>query len=77
MIQSVTVIDSSDSETWDGDTHITTKYYTYQEVAKAVVIAGATEAFRMRNQPGDWMGPKGTRILTAAIDGLVGRVVKE
>ncbi|KAL2070996.1 hypothetical protein VTL71DRAFT_14022 [Oculimacula yallundae] len=34
---------------------------------KAAVLAGATEAFRARNEPGSWTGEKARRILTAAI----------
>jgi hypothetical protein len=41
----------------------------YQQAAKAALIAGATEAFRVRNEPGGWGGAKGKRILTAAIAG--------
>ncbi|KAI9046971.1 hypothetical protein LZ554_009046 [Drepanopeziza brunnea f. sp. 'monogermtubi'] len=37
-----------------------------QQAAKAALLAGATEAFRVRNEPGSWSGAKGTRILTAA-----------
>jgi hypothetical protein len=39
----------------------------FQQAAKAALLAGATEAFRVRNEPGDWAGAKGKRILTAAI----------
>lgn len=39
----------------------------YQQAAKAALLAGATEAFRVRNEPGGWAGDKGKRILTAAI----------
>ncbi|RAL63784.1 hypothetical protein DID88_003429 [Monilinia fructigena] len=35
--------------------------------AKAALLAGAAEAFRVRNEPGAWGGEKGKRILTAAI----------
>lgn len=47
-----------------------------QQAVKAAVIAGATEAFRSRKEPGGWGGDKGKRVLTAAIgaggiDGLV------
>jgi len=38
-----------------------------QQAAKAALLAGATEAFRVRNEPGGWGGAKGKRILTAAI----------
>ena len=34
---------------------------------QAAVVAGATEAFRMRKEPGGWKGEKGKRVLTAAI----------
>ncbi len=39
----------------------------FQQAAKAALLAGATEAFRVRNEPGGWSGAKGQRILTAAI----------
>jgi len=39
----------------------------YQQAAKAALLAGATEAFRIRKEPGGWTGAKGKRILTAAI----------
>lgn len=39
----------------------------FQTAAKAALLAGATEAFRVRNEPGNWGGEKGKRILTAAI----------
>jgi hypothetical protein len=38
-----------------------------QQAAKAALLAGAAEAFRVRNEPGAWGGEKGKRILTAAI----------
>ena len=46
------------------------------KAAKAALLAGATEAFRSRKEPGGWGGPKGKRVLTAAIgaggiDGLL------
>ncbi|KAL4914158.1 hypothetical protein BDW62DRAFT_148405 [Aspergillus aurantiobrunneus] len=48
------------------------------QAVKAAIAAGAVEAFRARKEPGDWSGPKGKRVLTAAIaaggtDGLVDR----
>ncbi|KAL5341817.1 hypothetical protein BJX70DRAFT_357997 [Aspergillus crustosus] len=48
------------------------------QMVKAALTAGAVEAFRARKEPGDWSGPKGKRVLTAAIaaggtDGLVDR----
>jgi hypothetical protein len=39
----------------------------FQQAAKAALLAGATEAFRVRKEPGGWSGAKGKRILTAAI----------
>ncbi|RDW94533.1 hypothetical protein BP5796_00296 [Coleophoma crateriformis] len=39
----------------------------FQQAAKAALLAGATEAFRVRKEPGGWGGAKGRRILTAAI----------
>lgn len=39
----------------------------YQQAAKAALLAGATEAFRVRKEPGGWGGGKGKRVLTAAI----------
>lgn len=49
-----------------------------QQAVKAALTAGAAEAFRSRNEPGGWGGPKGRRVLTAAIgaggiDGLVNK----
>ena len=46
------------------------------KAAKAALTAGAVEAFRTRKEPGGWAGPKGKRVLTAAvgaggIDGLL------
>lgn len=46
------------------------------QAAKAALTAGAAEAFRSRKEPGGWAGPKGKRVLTAAIgaggiDGLI------
>lgn len=38
-----------------------------QHAAKAALLAGATKAFRVRKEPGGWDGPKGRRVLTAAI----------
>jgi hypothetical protein len=38
-----------------------------QQAAKAALLAGAAEAFRVRKEPGAWTGAKGKRILTAAI----------
>lgn len=38
-----------------------------QQSAKAALLAGAYEAFRVRNEPGTWNGEKGKRIITAAI----------
>ncbi|KAL4796398.1 hypothetical protein BDV19DRAFT_360908 [Aspergillus venezuelensis] len=48
------------------------------QAVKAAVTAGAVEAFRARKEPGEWSGPKGKRVLTAALgagatDGLVDR----
>lgn len=47
-----------------------------RKAAKAALAAGAAEAFRSRKEPGGWAGPKGKRVLTAAIgaggiDGLL------
>ena len=44
----------------------------------AAVAAGAVEAFRARHEPGGWTGPKGERVLTAAlaaagVDGAIDR----
>jgi hypothetical protein len=45
----------------------------FQQAAKAALldltIAGATEAYRIRNEPGDWAGVKGIRVLAAAAQG--------
>lgn len=47
-----------------------------QQAVKAALVAGATEAFRSRKDPGGWAGDKGKRVLTAAIgaggiDGMI------
>lgn len=52
------------------------------KAAKAALTAGAVEAFRSRKEPGGWAGPKGRRVLTAAvgaggIDGLLNSGKKE
>ncbi|KAK4943886.1 hypothetical protein LTR10_016602 [Elasticomyces elasticus] len=46
------------------------------QALKAAVLAGATEAFRSRKEPGGWGADKGKRVLTAAlaaggVDGLI------
>ncbi|KIX05013.1 uncharacterized protein Z518_05885 [Rhinocladiella mackenziei CBS 650.93] len=46
------------------------------QAIKAAVLAGASEAFRARKEPGGWGGDKGKRVLTAAlaaggVDGLI------
>lgn len=37
-----------------------------QHAAKAALLAGATEALRVRKEPGGWHGPKGRRVLAAS-----------
>lgn len=37
------------------------------QAIKAAVTAGAVEAFRQRNRPGEWLGKKGLRVATAAM----------
>lgn len=37
------------------------------QAIKSALTAGAVEAFRQRNRPGDWMGEKGLRVATAAM----------
>jgi len=49
-----------------------------KQALKAAITAGAAEAVRARHEPGAWFGPKGERILTAAItaagvDGVIDR----
>lgn len=42
---------------------------------QAAVDAAAVEAFRLRHQPGPWLGAKGGRVATAAIGaGVIGAV---
>ncbi|KIW37804.1 uncharacterized protein PV06_09793 [Exophiala oligosperma] len=53
-----------------------TKNEQYSQAIKAAVLAGASEAFRSRKEPGGWGGNKGKRVLTAAlaaggVDGLI------
>jgi len=38
-----------------------------QHAAKAALLAGATEALRVRKEPGGWHGPKGKRVLAATV----------
>lgn len=38
-----------------------------QQVVKAALLAGGSEAWRMRKEPGGWGGAKGKRVLTAAV----------
>lgn len=40
-----------------------------QQAAKAALMAGAAEAFRVSKAPGGWDGAKGKRVLTAALAG--------
>lgn len=48
----------------------------FQAAAKAALLAGATEAYRLRKEPGGWDGAKAKRILTAAgTAGAVGGAV--
>lgn len=37
------------------------------QAIRSALTAGAVEAFRQRNRPGDWMGEKGLRVATAAM----------
>lgn len=37
------------------------------QAVKTALTAGAVEAFRQRNRPGDWMGERGIRVATAAL----------
>ncbi|TAQ87939.1 hypothetical protein B7494_g3748 [Chlorociboria aeruginascens] len=39
----------------------------FQQAAKAALLAGATEAFRLRKERGPWTGTKGRRVITAAV----------
>lgn len=34
---------------------------------RSALTAGAVEAMRQRNRPGDWLGAKGVRVATAAM----------
>ncbi|KAK4223114.1 hypothetical protein QBC38DRAFT_488358 [Podospora fimiseda] len=45
---------------------------------KAAAQAGAIEAFRVRKEPGGWIGPKGSRVATAAISaGVIGAAAEK
>lgn len=37
------------------------------QAIKSALTAGAVEAFRQRNRPGEWLGEKGLRVATAAM----------
>lgn len=37
------------------------------QAIKSALTAGAVEAFRQRNRPGEWMGERGIRVATAAL----------
>lgn len=41
------------------------------QAIKSALTAGAVEAMRQRNRPGEWMGEKGLRVATAAMDTAV------
>lgn len=65
---------STDSEYYDrkyvvkGHSHDSLNSVTQlQHLAKTALIAGATEALRVRKQPGTWSGSKGKSVLSAAI----------
>ncbi|OJJ49663.1 hypothetical protein ASPZODRAFT_12783 [Penicilliopsis zonata CBS 506.65] len=68
----------SPSPTRSKSRHTREKDERIAQAVKAALTAGAAEAFRLRNEPGDWKGAKGRRILTAAIaaggtDGILDR----
>lgn len=42
-----------------------------QHAAKAAMDAAAVESFRLREAPGDWIGPRGVRVATAALGAAV------
>lgn len=63
---------SSSSQGLDSD------HAKVKQAVQAAVTAGAVEAFRARHDPGSWFGPKGERIVAAAIaaagvDGVIDR----
>jgi len=58
---------ASTKSTKDGNKYTHEGAAKFQQAAKAALLAGAAEAFRVRKEPGGWAGEKGKRILTAAI----------
>lgn len=44
-----------------------TRQRQWAQAAQAAAVAGAIEAFRVKDAPGPWTGEKGKRVLTAAI----------
>lgn len=38
-----------------------------EQAVKSALTAGAVEAIRQRNRPGDWVGERGLRVATAAL----------
>lgn len=45
--------------------------------ARAAIDAGVVESVRVRRQPGDWIGPKGARVATAALGAAVVDAVRD
>lgn len=69
--------DSSDSLASHGSRKARDSAAQLQKIAKTALLVGATEAFRVRNEPGGWSGEKGKRVLTAAIGATAMDVVSE
>lgn len=55
-------VDSRDSE-WEAEVARERK----NKAIRSALTAGAVEAMRQRNRPGDWLGAKGVRVATAAM----------
>jgi len=47
------------------------------QAARAAIDAGVVESVRLRREPGEWIGPKGARVATAALGAAVVDAVRD
>lgn len=62
---------SSASSTGSTSSNCDRKTSLWSDAAQCAMEAGAMAALRLRNDPGDWLGSKGTRVATAALGAAV------